>query len=190
MGDVSKREPREFTAGETVTWSKSLEDYSAADGWALDYYFRGAGSFDVSAEAQADGSFLAIIGADTEAQPGTYYFQGWVTKGGEKHVVARGECKVLTGLSGDVDAYDGRSNAKKIVDAIDAMIAGKASLDQQEYTIGEGDSTRALKRIPIPELIKLRETYARMVARERRRERTRRGGTLMQDMKVRFNRPR
>jgi hypothetical protein len=190
MGTVPTREPRDFTAGETVIWSKSLDDYSGSDGWALDYYFRGAGSFDVSAAAQADGSFLATVAPDAVEAAGRYYWQGWVSKGGEKHVVANGECEVKPGLAGDVDAYDGRSNAKKILDAIDALLAGKASLDQQEYTISDGDSSRTLRRIPPGELLELRKTYARIVARERRRERVRRGGTLMSNVKVRFDRPR
>lgn len=190
MGDVPTKEPREFTAGETVVWSKSFDGYSATDGWALDYYFRGAGQFDVSTEAQGDGSFLARIDADTQAPTGTYYFQGWVSKGDEKHVVARGGCTVLPGLAGDVEAYDGRSNAKKTLDAIDAMLAGKATLDQQQYIIAGGGGYRMLNRIQPSELIKLRETFARIVARERRTARVRRGGPLFTDVKTRFQKPR
>lgn len=190
MLDTQTREPREFTAGETVTWSKSLDAYSAQEGWALTYYFRGAGQFDVTAEAQADGSFLATVPSDVDAPPGRYYWQGWVSQGDEKHVVASGECEAKPGLAGNVEAFDGRSTAKKILDAIDALLAGKASLDQQEYTISGGDSSRTLKRIPPGELIALRETYARIVASERRRDRVRRGGTFMSSIRTRFTKPR
>lgn len=190
MTDIPTREPREFTAGETVQWLKSLDGYSSADGWALTYYFRGAGRFDVTAEAQADGSFLATITPDAVQQPGVYYWQAWAAKGEEKHVVAEGRSEARQSLADAVENYDGRSKAQQILDAVDAMLAGKATLDQQEYTIGDGDSSRMLKRIPIPELVKLRETYARIVARERRDERVRRGGTLMRNVKARFTRPR
>lgn len=189
MSDTPTREPREFTAGETVVWEQTLDDYSSADGWALQYYFRGAGKFDVTAEAQGDGSFLATIAADAEVQPGLHYWQAWVELDGEKHVVGSGECLVKQGLAGDVGTFDGRSEAKQTLDAIDAQLRGKATLDQQQYIIAGGGGYRMLARIPVSELLSLRKEFARQVARERRRERVKRGGTLFSNVKVRFTEP-
>jgi hypothetical protein len=47
-----------------------------------------------------------------------------------------------------------------------------------------------LRTFPPSEWAKLRETYARLVARERRLARVRRGGTLFSTLKVRFDEPR
>jgi hypothetical protein len=191
MSEIQTCEPLEFVAGETVQFEKSFDDYLSSDGWSLNYYFRGAGSLDQTAEAQADGSFLVTLSSEKTAElaPGTYFWQGWVELDGEKHMIASGQVEVAQGLAGDLGAYDGRSPAKKILDAIDAMVAGKATRDQQEYTIAGGSSSRTLKRIPIPELMELRKTYARKVAQERRRARVKRGGTLFQSVKVRFDEP-
>lgn len=182
MSDTPTKPPREFTAGETVKWECSFDDYSSADGWALKYFFRGKGKFDVSAEAQDDGSFAATVGADVEVQPGTYYWQGRVEKGGERYVIDSGEVLVKADLSGDVGEYDGRSEAKKTLDAIDAMLASKATRDQQEYQIG----SRMLRRIPVDQLISLRRYYAGLYAKERRRA----GGFFLQNIETRFDEPR
>jgi hypothetical protein len=61
--------------------------------------------------------------------------------------------------------YDGRSDNQKALDAIEAVLARRATLDQQRYTI----NNRELWRTPIIELIKLRSFYAAAVAREKRK---------------------
>lgn len=187
--NIPTYEPREIVIGETLRWSRELGDYPASE-YSLTYHFRGAGKgFDAAASADGDAFAVTVTAATTaEMTAGNYFWQAVAEKGGEKFVVARGEAKAVAGLaSADADAaFDGRSEAKKTLDAIDAMLAGKATLDQQEYTIAD----RSLRRIPVPELLQLRRELARRVARERRRERVRRGGTVFPSVKVRFNEPR
>lgn len=189
MADTPTQEPKSFVAGETVEWQKTLDDYSAADGWALKYFFRGAGKFDLVAAAQPDGSFRVTISAEIVTQPGAYYWQARVERDDERRVVATGRCVVIEDLSGAVEAYDGRSDARRALDAIDAMLEGKATYDQQEYSIDTGAGSRSLKRIPIADLLQLRKSYARLVAREQRSARVRRGGSLFRNVKSRFKRP-
>ena len=38
MTDIPEIEPVSFIAGDTVKWTKSLEDYLASDSWVLVYY--------------------------------------------------------------------------------------------------------------------------------------------------------
>ncbi|HWT00204.1 MAG TPA: hypothetical protein VN256_08150 [Pyrinomonadaceae bacterium] len=183
---ISTFEPTEITAGSTLKWVKSLLDYPASEGYVLKYYFRGAGTgFDATATADGD-DFEVNVPTATTAQmaAGTYYWQAEVSLSGEKFIVDTGEVKVKASLAATAagDAFDGRSEAKKILDAIDAMLKGKATLDQQEYSIGN----RALKRIPIPDLLSLRKHYAQLVARERR---VAKGAPLLKSINARFKRP-
>lgn len=184
-------EPTRFTAGETLEWTKALAEFSAADGWQLDYYFRsnGGGGFDVT--ASADGSSWRAVVAAATTQPlaaGDVSWQAWVSKAGAKYLVDEGTARVLASLAAVTapSAVDTRSRAKRILDAIDAMIEGKATLDQQEYTIDTGAGSRSLKRIPIPDLIALRETYARLYNRELRKEGRRRGGPVFKKIRATF----
>lgn len=178
---IPDHEPARFVAGATLKWTKSLADYSAADGWQLDYYFRSAAGAGFDATAAADGSTWAVTVPAATTAPlaaGDLTWQAWVSKAGEKYIVDDGACAVEASLAtaSTATAVDTRSRAKRILDAIDAMIEGKASLDQQEYTIDTGAGSRSLGRIPIPDLIELRATYAQIYNRELRKAGRRRGG--------------
>jgi hypothetical protein len=59
-------------------------------------------------------------------------------------------------------AGDTRSPARRVLDAIEATIAGKVTKDAQTYVI-EG---RSISRIPLPELLAARDRYAAIVRRE------------------------
>lgn len=187
-------EPREIATGETPKWTKSLDDYPAGEGWALDYYFRGAGTgFDVAAVSDGDDFTISVPAASTTAlTPGNYFWQAWVSKGGEKYQVGAGAVTVTQGFASVAAAttVDNRSEAKKIIDAIDATLEGRATTDQQQYQISGGGGYRMLMKIPVGELIVLRKHYAGIYARERRRARVRRGGALFSTVKVRFDKPK
>lgn len=194
--NIPAYEPREIVIGSTLKWTRDLRDHPASE-YSVTYYFRGAGKgFDAAAvpdEVDADLHSVTVSAATTaEMTPGNYFWQAVAEKGGEKFVVAVGEAKAVAGLAAVAvgTAVDQRSRAKKTLDAIDALLAGKATLDQQQYEISGGGGSRMLSRIPISELLKLRDTYARIVARERRRERVKRGGTAFSSLKVRFTKPR
>lgn len=188
--NIPDYEPTEITIGETLEWTKSLADFPASDGWALNYYYRGAGTgFDATASADGDDYSISVPAATTAAMTaGRYYWHAEVSLSGEKHIVDSGQVTVKAALAGtNVETtFDGRTQAKKILDAIDAMIEGKASLDQQEYMIGN----RSLKRIPIPDLIALRTRYAQIYAREQRAARLSQGAPFFKNILTRFVRPR
>ena len=60
-------------------------------------------------------------------------------------------------------AGDARSDAARILDAITARIEGRVTKDADSYSI-EG---RSITRTPIADLLRLRNIYAKTVARER-----------------------
>jgi hypothetical protein len=194
--NIPTTEPGEIVIGSTLKWTRDLEDYPASE-YALKYYFRGAGKgFDAAATPDTgDGDRHAVTVAASvtaEMSPGTYYWQAVADKDGEKFFVGEGETKAVAGLASlaVTTTVDNRSPAKRILDAIDAMLAGKATKDQMEYQIGGDGSLRMLRTFPPSEWVGLRIIYARIVMRERRNARVKRGGTLFSSVKVRFDGPR
>jgi hypothetical protein len=60
---------------------------------------------------------------------------------------------------------DPRSHARKTLDAIEAVVEGRATKDQQAYTIGG----RSLQRMPIKDLMYFRGVYRAEVYAEESR---------------------
>lgn len=179
--------PTKFSKGESLSWEKSFSLYPATD-WTLIYYFRGAGTgFDAAATADGTNFLVTIAKTVTAAMTaGNYSFQAFVEKDDEKICVDAGDVIVTQGFASleTSETLDNRSQVKKILDAIDATIEGKASLDQLEYEIGN----RRLRRYAMDDLLKLRDTYAKLYAAEIRAEKARKGKSPFKTIKVGFER--
>ncbi len=186
---VPNTEPVEIVVGESLEWTKSLNDYPAS-AWTLTYYFRGAGKgFNSAATAEGDDFHVAVDESVTaEMSVGAYSWEAWVTDGSDHFMIERGETKVMQNLKtmAVTSTFDNRSQVKKILDAIDTLIAGRVPQDVHQYVIGN----RQLQHIPVEQLIKLREAYAKLYAAELRRARVRNGKTLFKTIDVRFDRPK
>lgn len=182
--DIPTTEPVKITAGDTLRWTKSVSDYSAAAGWTLDYYFRGkAGSFDITTTADGSDHAVSVAKTITAAYPaGDYYWAAYVSKAGERFQVGAGRCKVLPDLITKNKGYDGRSHVKKTLDAIEAVLEGRASKDQESYTI---DSI-SLSRTPIKDLIMFQAKYAAAYQAELDAETLEQGGKLGGKILTRF----
>ena len=73
--DIPTKEPTEFTAGDSVKWTKTIDDYPATT-YSLKYSFRGtAGSFDVTATASGT-DYSVSIPAPTSLAYGAGYYDG------------------------------------------------------------------------------------------------------------------
>jgi hypothetical protein len=174
--DLPRFVPKDIVIGETVEWRKELDDFPADQGWTLTYYFRGEGTgFDVA--GVADGSAFNLTAASSAtavASPGAYYFQAWAVKGSEKHLVEENSVELTASFQSITTAttFDGRSIAKQILDAIDNLMQGKATVDSQRYLIASGvpgfTSQREAERIDPSKLLELRKYYAALVAAENR----------------------
>ncbi len=190
MAELPTNAPAAFVAGTTQKWRKTFPDYPSSAGWSLTYAFRsanGGAEASLDATAAADGSgFIVTIGASTTESllAGTYFFRAFVEKSGEKYLVDSGETKIEATWVTD-QQVDGRSQAKRILDAIDALIAGTATTNQKRYQI----NNRELERYPLTELIALRTHYANLVAREQQAERLRDGKGFFKTIHTRFTRP-
>ena len=176
-------EPVQFTAGDTVKWTKLLPDYPASAGWTLTYYaIQKNHKFSAVATASGDGySFNIPAATSANFVVGHYFWELQVTKAGERFTVERGTLDVLTDIAAQ-NNYDGRSHARKTLEAIEAVIEGRASTDQEEYTIGN----RSLKRTAIADLIVLADKYRAMVKAEDNAEAVRLGRGAKNRILVRF----
>jgi hypothetical protein len=117
---IPSTEPMIAVAGDTIAWTKSFSDYSAADGWALTYAFRlqnGAGLLNVTAST-VGADFAATITAAQSAtmKPGAWAWSAYVTKSAERYHVGHGLLTVSPNLAVIDRTIDLRSSAKKAYD--------------------------------------------------------------------------
>lgn len=190
--DLPTSVPADVVIGETLEWEKDLADFPA-DEWSVTYYFRGAGpGFNVTGEAD-DLVHQFVVASETSGTmvAGRYDYQAIAEKDGEKHLVDEGVVTAKASLASlEIDeTHDGRSKAKKILDAIDDLMQGKAQLDQQKFLIASGvpgfTSQHEAERIQPTELLELRKYYAKLVNAEIRAKKR----NPFQTIKVQFNPP-
>ena len=161
MTDIPTNEPLQVTAGDSVTWKRSFSDYPAADGWVLTYALQHSSNTKITLTASADGDdhLVSEVAATTAAWgPGIYSWQAYVTKAPDRYQVDTGTLEILPDLSA-LTNYDGRSHVKKTLDAIEAVIEGRATKDQESYSFSTGGGSRSLSRTPLADLIMLRTKY-------------------------------
>lgn len=176
-------EPESFRVGDTVKWTKSLADYLPGDGWVLKYTLNKTGSkITLTTSDNGDGTHLVSVSAATSAayKHGVYKWQSYVEYSGERYTIASGTIEALPDLT--AAGLDTRSHVKKVLDAIEAVLENRATLDQESYTIGN----RSLKRMGIEELLKFRDTYKMQYNSELQAERLAMGLGSKNKVLVRF----
>jgi hypothetical protein len=122
-------EPARITAGDTVAWSKSIADYPASAGWALNYRLINASAkIDIAASASGN-DYAVLVTAATSAgwTPGRYDWISSVTKGAERYTIERGVVTIDTNLAAQAAGLDIRSDAKKILGALMVAYAAAAT---------------------------------------------------------------
>jgi hypothetical protein len=172
--ETPTNEPKELRAGVTWEWDRNdLSDYPATT-WTLKYWFKrqgGTDKFSITASASGSNFAVSVAAATTLAYVADdYTWVAVVTAGSEVFEVDHGTMKILPRYDQDV-ALDDRTHAKKVLEAIEAVLESRATKDQEEYTIG----TRSLKRTPLKDLIALRDKYKAEVFGEQLAENARNG---------------
>jgi len=179
-----QRIPPMLRAGDSWAWRDSFPDFKANDGWTLAYSLvNAAGKIDLpSLGITADGADFAIAVTATVTAgyaAGVYTQVARVSKSADVLTVGSGTLQVLANL---LTAADTRSHARKVLEAIEAVIERRATMDQENYTIG----TRSLARTPIGELIKLRDLYRQEAYAEKAAEALAQGLAPSGRIQVRF----
>jgi hypothetical protein len=190
MSDI----PATIRAGDTVTWrdeatTDSLGNPVTSGTWAQSYYLRspvaGAGLTVVST-AYGNGWETTITAASSATLAvGAWYWQALATSGSDAITIGSGSLMVLPALNytGTPAAFDGRSQARKDLEAVQgairALISGGAV---KAYTIG----SRKLERYTLTELIELENGLKADVTRENAAERIANGLGDPRNLFVRF----
>lgn len=178
-------EPKSFVAGEFVSWRSYEASYLANNGWVLAYNFRSSvvdSAIDISSIADNEHHVIALPSETTkDYKAGTYSWQCTAKKDEELHIVRNGSLIIKPNLS-LLTVFDGRSHVKKMLDALEATLLGKASLDQLSYSI----SGRSLMRLNPSELLKWRDIYKAEYTREIQQEKLEQNLGIGKLIKVRF----
>lgn len=194
MSTIRTIEPTQITTREEVHWTKSYADYPASL-WQLNYYFRGPGvgmSLVWNTDVTADGDDFDIVASAAKTvlmtTAGVFTWQAWLTEIADttnKILVGQGRTKVVLGFNPASDAaVETRTEAKIILDSINAAMLAFSTSDVLEYTISTPAGTRTVKRSDKTQLLAMRKEYAAIVSLENARERGRQGKSVIQTAQV------
>ncbi len=171
------REPDELTIGDRWAWKRGdlAADYAVAS-YSLKYSLRLLGTTATEIEitaAETGGEYVVEVPSATTAAytAGTYAWQAYITRtsDSERVLVGTGTMKVVANR--DIATTDPRTHARKVLDAIEAVLESRATKDQEEYAI----AGRSLRRTPIEDLLVLRDRYRADVRAEERAEKIKNG---------------
>lgn len=157
--------PSSISAGLNFKAVLILPDYPAP-AFAVSAIIRGPSVINLTATGNGSQHTFAVA-ADVTADwaPGDYWVSLRATSGADVFEVAKRQLVITLDLSAAAEGYDGRTQNEIALDSINAVIAKRATIDQQRYTI----NNRELWRTPMADLLKLRSFYSTAVRRERRR---------------------
>ena len=180
---IPTNEPASLRAGDTWKWTRTLADYPAGT-WTLKYRFKNATSY-FEIVAAASGTDHAVEEAATTTAAiaaGAYTWMAWVEGGSsEKYTVDTGTLTVDPDYRATTAAYDGRSHARKMLDAIEAWLEARDPAVAEYEILG-----RRMKYIPPAELVKLRNRYLTEVSAEDARDKLAKGEGLGRRIQFRF----
>lgn len=152
----------ELTAGTTLDFATEVAAWPATAGWTLTYYLRGPAALDLVATPEGANYRITVTAASTTTWTvGTYAWEARVSLAGVVNKVASGTLTVVKNLAAAITGpYEARSNAKQILDAVEALLMGFT--DVEEYAI----AGRSLKRMTRTELLQARQNLKAEVAAE------------------------
>ena len=161
--NYSTKEPNSLVLGDYWAWRRDdlASDYPVGS-YALTYEFHsdvgGGGSkkFTLTATEADDTYYIEAASSSTTSYSiGDYVWDAYITKTSDSNrvLVDSGRTTITENLA-NTNA-DLRSHAKKVVDAIEAVIENRASMDQSSMSI----AGRSLSRMSIDELMTFRDRY-------------------------------
>ena len=180
--NYAQNEPEVVQAGDTWNWKRGLSDYPVAS-YALTYVFRkndGTATINITAtESSSPNEYLVSVAAATTANysDGVYQWDSYITRSSDN-----ARLRLRQGRTEVLPNYPKASDAQTALDAIDAVMNNRASLDQLSFSI----AGRSISRMHVDDLIKFRQYYASRVQAEISRQRIQAGQKTGQTVQVRF----
>lgn len=180
--------PGTLTAGDSYTWKddSTLDELGNTidSSWTLKYIIKQAAvSLTLTASTDAPGWSTTISKTQSETfAAGKAYWQAYAEKGSDRKTLGRGEITFLVDITTVSGSFDGRSQAKKDLDAVQLAMRGIFTDGIAEYTI----MGRQLKKIPLDQLITMESKLKFEVSLENQRESIKNGLGNPRISKVRF----
>ena len=157
------QEPDSLVTGDFFAWQRPdlVNDYPLAD-YTMTYHFSedsgggGTHHFTLSATEADDNYYFEKPATETVSlSAGDWQWQLYAirTSDSERITIDHGITKFVLG---ELDTNtDLRSHAKKVLDNIEAVIEGRATIDQSSFSLGG----RSLSRMSVDELMTFRDRY-------------------------------
>jgi len=160
--------PARHVAGTSLEFTRAFADYPAP-AWTLSYALVAAGHrITFTGADNGDGLHLINVAAASTAAwaAGRYEYQATVSNGSERITVETGTIQIFPDFAAQTSGYDGRSHARKVLDAIEATLEGRATESHSEVQIGTPNGPRRVIELSPTELLKFRNQYMAEVSRE------------------------
>ena len=183
------QEPDTLVVGDRWVWRRDdlVSDYPL-DEYALEYRFTedstgNTNAFTIAATEAESTYFVEIASAVTASlTAGDYQWAAFIIRSSDNQrvVIDQGRTERLPNLQNTT--ADLRSHAKKVLDAIEAVLENRASQDQMSYSI----AGRSLSRMSIDDLMTFRNRYRAEYLREIKLARIKNKQDSGNTIKVRF----
>ncbi len=182
--------PAIVTAGDTLSWTRSLPDYPADAGWVIGYrLINAAAKYDITGGASGQDHAVSVTAATSAAySAGVYEYQEYVTKAAERYTTGRGSITIKSNLAAASAAAESRGTWVKALADLRAALATWVVSNGAvaEYEI----SGRRMKFTTAEDIRKRIAIAEREAARERAEERAAAGLDLGRQIYVRLGRAR
>ncbi len=183
------QEPDTLVVGDRWVWRRDdlVSDYPL-DEYALEYRFTedstgNTNAFTIAA-TEAESTYLVEIASAVTASltAGDYQWAAFIIRSSDNQrvVIDQGRTEILPNLQNTT--ADLRTHAKKVLDAIEAVLENRASQDQMSYSI----AGRSLSRMSIDDLMTFRNRYRAEYLREIKLARIKNKQDSGNTIKVRF----
>jgi hypothetical protein len=182
--------PTQIRQGLTYAWVESNSDYPASASWACKAYIAGPSALlTLTAVADGDDFDFTLTAAQSAAlSTGTYQIQVRFEHATTGNFTPDGyinSAQVLPGLNTQVAGYEARSHPQIVLDALNALIEGRATNVQKSMAIGG----KAAEFLTLEELITAKLKYERFVENEKSAEQVKKGLKSGKSVGVRFVNP-
>jgi hypothetical protein len=171
--EISNTEPSKIRSGDSITWQKELTDYPAS-AWTLTYTLINSTHKVTITATNSSNKHLVTVSAITSAAytAGFYDWVAAVSNGTDRYTVGTGRIEIQPNLS-IATTFDTRSHARKMLEAIDAVLLTRATADQLDL-LDMSIETRNIKRDP-EKLLAMRDRFQAMVNSETAAEKIQNG---------------
>lgn len=186
------QEPDTLVLGDYWAWKRDdLASTYPIGSYALTYEFHedsgggGTKKFTLTAVEANDTYYIEAASSSTTGYTvGDYIWEAYITKTSDSNrvMVDSGRTSVSENLA-NTNA-DLRSHAKKVLDALQAVIENRANIDQSSMSI----AGRSLSRMSVDELLKFRDRYKAEYLKEIKLARIRNNQGSGNTIKVNFGR--